>query len=67
LLSDTFLEAHHIHKAKKTYQEQTLTDAMREDIEEKAANSEVSLGGELGLELLATNRQAHSTHDGVCL
>lgn len=40
---------------------------MREDIEEKAANSEVSLGGELGLELLATNRQAHSTHDGVCL
>ena len=43
LLSDTFLEAHHIHKAKKTYQEQTLTDAMREDIEEKAANSEVGV------------------------
>eukprot|EP00045_Choanoeca_perplexa_P011475 m.121658 g.121658 ORF g.121658 m.121658 type:complete len:735 (+) comp15647_c0_seq2:55-2259(+) len=41
LLSDTFLEAHHIHKAKKTYQEQTLTDEMREEIEEKAASEEM--------------------------
>lgn len=41
LLSDTYLEAQHIYKRKKTHVEQTLTDEVRAEINEKAGEPEI--------------------------
>lgn len=41
LLSDTFVEAMQIVKAKETYVEHVITDEMRDEIEEYANDSEV--------------------------
>ncbi|EGD80725.1 DNA replication licensing factor MCM7 [Salpingoeca rosetta] len=41
LLSDTYLEAQHIDKRKKTHAEQSLTEEMRAEIEEKAGEPEI--------------------------
>ena len=41
LLSDTFLEATQISKAKKTYVEQVITEEAKREIEEYANDSEV--------------------------
>lgn len=42
LLTDTYLEAMHIEKAKKTYVEQVMTDAMRQQCEDFSLTSDVS-------------------------